>query len=206
MSHLTRMSIFATAMSAFLIFMVSSHAYSRASGTEVILEMQPRDPRDFFLGYYSAIGTELSRMDIALLEGDHDFSAGDHIYVVLQEGDEGLWHPVSAHNRAPADPVFIHGMVFSSIEQNTDWQSVTDPGTGDTRNQQVDVFHLWVSSRFNIENYYSNEESARELDQLVRPGENTNSPPRIILSISDNGNAIIKGIEVDGVRHINSLW
>ena len=203
MNHLVRLSLIAAAMTAFLGYLVTSHASARANGTEVVLDVRGYDPRDIFLGHYSLITTELGQLDAAMLEGEDEFETGDPIYVVLAPGSDGNWQPASLHTVRPGTGTFIHGFVRSSYRVDSE-PTETVPGEVV---QPAPVHRIWVHARFNIERYYASREMAQELDEHLRDmrleGIQTT---RLILSLPPNGNAIIKGFEIDGVRRIDRLW
>lgn len=208
MSVTVRLALIAAAMTAFLGFLVISHATARAHGSEVMLDVRGYDPRDIFLGHFSLITTDLQQLDAATLDGEDDFTAGDPLYVVLAPGDDGLWQPVSLHSQRPEAQPFIHGVVSSSYRIDSD---LTDPRTGDELETRP-VNRIWIHARFNIERYYASRELAQQLDENLRTVNPDGGNPdrgngvRLILSLPPNGDAIIKGFEIDGVRRLDRLW
>ena len=204
MSFTIRLGLVAAAMTAFLGFLVVSHATARASGTEVVLDVRGYDPRDIFLGHFSLIMTDLQQLDAVLLEGEDEFEAGDPIYVVLVPDSDGSWQPVSLHTVQPDGGTFIHGVVSSSYRVGTDQ---TDPVIGDVRDEAVRAQRIWVHSVFNIEHYYASREMAQRFEQRLRAFDDAgDNGVRLILSLPPGGDAIIKGFEIDGVRQLDRLW
>jgi hypothetical protein len=199
MTILLRLALIAAIMTAFLVTMVVNHSQRRASGLEVELAMQTYDPRDLFLGYYSNIRTELTRMGTHDLGGEDSFVAGDHIYVVLAADTDGLWHPVSLHRSPPADQVFVHGMVDHIRSVDHIWVDRETVDAGGPSRERIETDQTWITARFNIERYYATQSAASGLDrQLAVIDEN--APPRLIISLPSDGNAIIKGMVIDGQR------
>jgi hypothetical protein len=199
MTVLPRLMLIALAMTAFLVAMVANHAQRRATGIEVELAMQTYDPRDLFLGYYSNIRTELARLRTHELDGDDVFAAGDDIYVVLSADADGLWHPVSLHRSPPEGRVFVHGMVDQSQLNDQRWVDGENAAPGDPIRERVESMQTLITARFNIERYYATHDAATQLDrQLASIDED--APPRLIISVPSDGNAIIKGMEIDGQR------
>lgn len=202
MSVTIRLALIAAAMTAFLGYLVISHATARANGTEIVLNVRGYDPRDIFLGHFSLITTELQQLDAAMLEGEDEFESGDALYVVLTQNSDGVWQPVSLHRARPDTGLFIHGIVRSSYQVETEW---TDPQTGETLDQPEE--RIWVYSAFNIERYYASRDMAQQFDQHLRElNEDGETGVRLILSVPANGDAIIKGFEIDGERRIDRLW
>ncbi|SDM50983.1 GDYXXLXY domain-containing protein [Maricaulis salignorans] len=204
MSHLVRLGIVAAAMTAFLGYLVINHANARANGTEVVLDVRGYDPRDIFLGHYSLIATELQRLDAAALAGEDEFDRGDSIYVVLAPGDDGDWRPVSLHSQRPDAGIFIHGFVRSSYRTES---GPTDPLSDEASADAAAAPEIWIHSAFNIERYYASRDMAQQFETRLRQLDpDGGNGVRLILSLPPNGDAIIKGFEIDGVRRIDRLW
>lgn len=172
-----RLILVAGAMSAFLIAMIADHNIRRATGTEVIFDLEPVDPRDILAGYYVIISTPVHRMDLSETGGEDEFTAGNDIYVVVEPGDGGSWQPAAVYSRPPSEGVFLHGKVRSASAIN-------------------------VSAEFNLERYYADEDSARALDERRRTDRDS---LRLIVSVGRDGRAIIRGLEIDGERVIAPL-
>ncbi|WP_339749497.1 GDYXXLXY domain-containing protein [uncultured Maricaulis sp.] len=203
MSVTIRLALIAAAMTAFLGFLVISHAAARGSGTEVVLDVRGYDPRDIFLGHFSLITTDLQQLDAAELDGEDDFETGDPLYVVLAPGSDGLWQPVSLHSQRPDAGPFIHGVVRSSYRDDS---AMTDPVTGEVI-PTGSARQISIRASFNIERYYASRELAQQLDESLRTlNPDGDNGVRLILSLPPNGDAIIKGFEIDGVRRIDRLW
>ena len=194
MTRLRLMSLFAAAMSLFLIGMTTDHARKRAAGREVVLEVRPVDPRDLFLGHYAIINTALGRLNTADLAGDDDFAAGGHagedIYVALEESG-GIAAPVAVYRQRPDSGLYIRGKI-RSVSRN--WHDDGAPAA-----------HT-LHARFNIERYFASPRRAREIEDRVAARSEDDIRPHIILAVSPSGDAIIKGIEIDGERYEERLW
>ncbi len=175
MSKSRLLILIALLMTAFLGFMVIDHEHRRRSGTEIILDMEPVDPRSLFRGHYVRVLTPLRRLDTTSLAGKNDFTKGQQIYVTLQSGENGSWSPVSLLTSAPkGKTVFIQGRVLR-------------PGKR-------------ISVRYNIESYFADKKTAKRLEKQVREHK-----MRLIVSLGKDGRAVIKGIEIDGVRQLDTL-
>lgn len=185
-SPLLRMAGIAAVMTAFLVMMLAGHLDRRANGTEIRMAVMTYDPRDFFMGHYSILGTELRPLLTADLGGEDEFIAGEEIFVVLEEEDGNVWEPASLHHTEPSDGTFIRGRV-NTVRVGRDWQD-----DGDDYVERVQVY-----ASFNVERLYNPRDRARSIDRLLRDGEGSSF---LILSIPADGNAVIKAIEIDGER------
>ncbi|WP_420433117.1 GDYXXLXY domain-containing protein [Hyphobacterium sp.] len=177
MSVMMRLIAIAAAMSAFLIVIIGDHQVRRMSGTEVILDLEPVDPRDLLAGYYVIISTPVHRIRYEAVGGDTDFALHDDVFVAVAANPNGSWAPVSIHRERPVAGVFLRGKV----------QSVG----GDALNAD-----------FNIERYYANEATAQALEARRREDRDS---LRLIVSVGADGRALIRGLEIDGEREIAPL-
>lgn len=183
---LFRLAGIAAAMTAFLVVMLAGHLDRRATGTEIRMAVTTYDPRDFFMGHYSILGTALRPLDTGELGGEDEFIAGEEIFVVLAAEDGNVWGPASLHRTEPSDGTFIRGRV-NTVYAGRDWQ--------DDGNDHVESAQVYAS--FNVERLYNPRDRARSIDRLLRDGEGSSF---LILSIPADGNAVIKAIEIDGER------
>lgn len=203
MSYLLRLGAVALLMSGFLTFMLVDHALRRAGGTEVILNVQGYDPRDPLLGHYSRIQIELWTLDAMALPGDDEFEVRDEIYVVIEPRDDGSWSAVALSQTRPSGGVFLHGLVTSISQTSGEWQQRTDPETGETESVYVDGVQRRIYVNYNLNRYYASRDTAEALDAILRDESLT---PRLIVSVQNNGDAIIKGLEIGGERQLDRLW
>lgn len=178
MNRTIRLVLITAAMTAFLIGMVVDHAVRRASGTEVILDLEPVDPRDLLAGYYVIVSTPLHTLEPDSLAGDDAFAAGDDLYAIIEEDEDGSWRAVSIHLSRPEAGVFLHGKVQYASE-------------------------TMIRANYNLERYYADEETAQALE--LRRRDDIESM-RLIVSVGPDGRALIRGIEIDGERHIEPLF
>ncbi|GJL97306.1 MAG: hypothetical protein DHS20C06_11230 [Hyphobacterium sp.] len=175
MNRTLRLIIVVASMSVFLVSMIVDHQIRRQSGTEVILDLEPVDPRDLLAGYYVIIQTPLHILDANALAGDDEFRPGNDIFVVLEPGADGDWHPTSIYHARPDDGIFIHGKVRRSWDET-------------------------IFAHFNLERYYAHEETAQILEHRRRGNRDR---LRWIVSVESDGRAIIRGLEINGERQID---
>lgn len=148
-------------------------------GREVVAEVIPVDPRDFFRGDYVILGYEFTRVgDIPVSENVH---AGDALYVTLKPGaGEGKWEIAQVAEvypeSVPADHVTLKGLV--------NWvtaKTATTPATANVR--------------YGIESYFVPEGTGRVLEDQVRDHKIS-----AVLAVGSRGDTAIKALIVDGKR------
>ena len=130
---------------AALMAMIAVKQWTLATGTPILLEIVPIDPRSLFRGDYVDLSYAIGRLDLDELGGDDGFDEGDTIFVLLREG-EPYWEPVSTHReRTPVPPgqVAIEGEV-AAVRHG--------PGSQ-------------VFARYGIETYFIPEGEGRELER-----------------------------------------
>jgi GDYXXLXY motif protein len=175
-----RLGLVAALMSAFLVFMLASHANARSQGTELVMTVDGYDPRDIFLGHYAQIRTPLNMLDPETLAGDDSFERDQPVFVTLQIGEDGLARPVAIHS--------------------------AHPGTGLVAEGRVAFENGFLHARFNIERYYADRTDALALQDMLRGGGPDEDRVRVILSLTGSGQLMIKGFEIDGERQIDRIW
>ena len=168
-------------MTLALAGMIARKQYTLNTGTLVLLETQPVDPRSLFRGDYVRLNFSINSLSPLTLEGDDAFSRGDSVYVVLEQGAR-YWEAVSVHRRrpdtGPGKPV-IKGRVRDG----------TVPG----------IDRLTVD--YGIENYFVPEGQGLELERVPVTGRLD-----LRIAIDRFGNAGIKEVLVNGrVRYREKL-
>ncbi len=74
----------------------------RIVGDPVVLKIAPVDPYNIFSGYYLNLSYEISRLDHLEKDLEARAEGSTPIYVVLVEGDDGIWQAVSCHAKRPS--------------------------------------------------------------------------------------------------------
>lgn len=174
-----------------LLVMIGMKQWTLNTGTPIVLETAPIDPRSLFSGDYVRLNYKISRLRLDEVGGDRDFKAHETVYVLLKKG-EPYWQPVSLHHSLPALPP-------DHVAMKGEVQYVG----GELWNPQLRKFekatHLTV--RYGVENYYVPEGKGRELER-PNPGEIVS----IRLAVDTSGNAGIKAVLVNGQeRYVESL-
>ncbi len=174
-----------------LICMVADRQWTLMTGTQIVLETAPVDPRSLFSGDYVALSYKVSRLRPAELGGDRDFRRHDGVYVLLRRG-EPYWEPVSVHKAAPTPPpghVVLRG-------------EVTDTGTRSWDPEQrrtVEGATLFV--RYGIESYFVPEGEGRAIE---RPTADEKISIRV--AVDARARAAIQALLVNGKeRYVEQL-
>jgi uncharacterized membrane-anchored protein len=178
-----RTALVSVILTAALAGMIAKKQYTLVTGTPILLETQPVDPRSLFRGDYVRLNYSVNTLDLAKLEGDDAFLPGDKIHVVLERGEK-YWHPVSVHRERPqtmAGAVTLAGRVshINRLRRDPESAGLAPSAT--------------VHVRYGIENYFVPEGEGRDLE---RP-----SPGRTVdlrIAVDRFGNAGIKAVLVDG--------
>lgn len=164
----------------FLFWIIQSRAMILRSGQEVLLKVEPVDPRDLLRGDYVRLGYEISNLPASLISNaaasDVSTEAGG-VYVRLRRQDDGYWRAVSASLYKPSDVDPEPGEVDLRGTIGAGWNlAATTP----------------ISVDFGIERYYlpEGEGLAIERDMRVRPFG-------VLVAVADDGTPQIKAL-MDG--------
>lgn len=123
----------------FLAWIIASRAAILRNGQEVLLKVEPVDPRDLLRGDYVSLGYDISAVPVKLVENlpaDPSVALNGPIWVRLGEDADGFWKPVSASlgkpfGPAPADgQVDARGVVLSGSSRSDDAIFRIDYGIG----------------------------------------------------------------------------
>ncbi len=91
----------------------------RETGRMITLRTGPVDPYDVMRGYYMTLGFEISRPPGFESEKGR---AGERVYTLLQEGEDGVWNALSAGFEPPAEltenQVVIRGRIRPAFRQS----------------------------------------------------------------------------------------
>ncbi|MER9596649.1 MULTISPECIES: GDYXXLXY domain-containing protein [unclassified Mesorhizobium] len=164
----------------FLSWIIAGRAAILRDGKQVLLKVEPIDPRDLLRGDYIRLGYDISRIPLKLIgniPADKRTTDDTSIVVRLKQGVDGYWGPTAAwFGQAPApaaaDEVDIVGHVSAGWDLNPEATA--------------------ISPDYGIERFYlpEGEGMAIQNDMRVRPFG-------IRVAIAANGTAQIKAL-VDG--------
>jgi uncharacterized membrane-anchored protein len=95
----------ALAQIGFLSWIIMARAAVLRDGREILLKVEPVDPRDLLRGDYVRLGYEISQVPVGLLvdkpAGRSTTQADEAISVRLHRGDDGYWRVISARLGRP---------------------------------------------------------------------------------------------------------
>jgi len=175
----------------FLGWMIAGRAAVLRDGREVLLKVEPVDPRDLLRGDYVRLGYEIGQIPIELaknIPAAPVASGKATIFVRLEPATDGVWKLKAASLGAPlepaptADEVDIRGEVQS-------WNIAE--GTGAT-----------IRPAFGIERFYLPEGEGRQIEQDMRQ-----RPFFVKVAVAADGAAQIKQfLDGDKVLYSEPLY
>jgi uncharacterized membrane-anchored protein len=172
----------ALAQIGFLSWMIAGRAAILRNGLEVLLRVEPIDPRDLLRGDYVRLGYEIRQVPVRLIENapaGEFVTEEDVIYVRLGRDADGYWRARSASLAAP--PTRAPG-----------------PGEVDIRGRVAQGWTLRPDSSVNvdygIDRYYVPEGAGKAIEADMRE-----RPFGILAAIGADGTAQIKAL-LDGER------
>ena len=156
------------------------------SGREITIPTRPVDPRDAFRGDYVMLGYDISPLRKSTLPSDANFEdlrAGSPVYVTLTPNGAGEWKAVKVTADYPqqiaASDIVLKGRV----------ESIWRPEN--TSDVQLNI-------RYGIESYFVPEGTGKALETKVRERK-----IEAIVAVDASGSAALKGLVVDGQRHVD---
>lgn len=171
---------------AALVGMVAVKQRTLATGTPILLETAPIDPRSLFRGDYVRLNYAIGSLDYGKVGGDEGFERHDPVYVVLRKG-ERFWEPVSIHREMPE-----HGNDEVVIRGEVQWSGIW---VGGENRDGINV-------RYGIENYFVPEGEGMALE---RPAEGEDVT--IQIAVDEDGDSAIKAVLVNGeIRYEEKLF
>ena len=173
-------ALLAAVQIGFLAWMIQGRASILRNGTEVLLKVEPVDPRDLLRGDYVRLGYEIGDLPVSLIANRPDGAAstqGGDIHVRLKKQDDGYWRAVVASLGTPLDNPPAEGEV--------DLRGAVAPGWSLDEASTVRV-------DYGMERYYlpEGEGLAIERDMRVRPFG-------ILAAVDEDGTPQIKAL-MDG--------
>lgn len=186
-----RVSVILAVQILALLGMIGMKQWTLNSGTPIVLETAPIDPRSLFSGDYVRLNYTISTLTLEKLGGDREFKRHDTVYLVLQSA-EPYATPVSVHRQMPqlgSGQVALKGEV--EYVSDTRWNQQT---------RQLDPVKS-LSVHYGIENYYVAEGTGHTLEQ---PADNARVSVRV--AVDRLGGAGISAILLNGKeRYVEKL-
>lgn len=114
MSHRLKIVLAVAFQLLILAAIAGARQWTLATGTEVMLETVPVDPRDLFRGDYVTLNYRISTLNRQQLGSSDEFVPGQTVYVGLEKREK-YWEAVSLGRRPPTG-TFLRGTVVSRAE------------------------------------------------------------------------------------------
>ncbi len=185
MNRLLKLAIAVGAQTLALVTIIAINQWTLATGTPIVLETRPIDPRSLFRGDYVRLNYTINNLPRSLPGADKKYARGERVYVLIRQGAP-YWKAVSIHRnrpKLPPDHVVIKGEVKTSLL----FRSRLSGG---------------LSVRYGIENYFVPEGEGRALER-PKPGEKIT----IRVAVDSFGNSAIKAVLVNGrPRYVETLF
>jgi uncharacterized membrane-anchored protein len=153
-------------------------------GREVVLQVEPVDPRDFFRGDFVTLSYDgLTQIVVPGASGWAGARRGEPFYVALDVAPDGHARAKSIHTTLDAarkaSPIVIRGKVQWSFSRRNE----------DSPQETV------VRAQYGIESYFVPEGEGRALE-TARNAHRL----EMLIALADDGEAAIKGVILDGKR------
>jgi uncharacterized membrane-anchored protein len=181
-----KITLLAVAQVAALVAMIADKQWTLNTGTPVVLQTVPVDPRSLFMGDYARLAYSISQLRLdgeTALGGDKDFKRHDTVWVALKPDPDGA-KAISVHHQHSAIPP---GMLALKGEvqyfNENEWDR--------TINKSVKKRTLNV--RYGIEQYYVPEGTGRQIER-PQGGEKVS----ILVAIDARGKAGILAVLLNG--------
>lgn len=179
---LTAAILIAVFQTAIIGLMMAKHGWQSSSGQEVLLQSRFADPRDLFRGHYVTLNLRLGDLQKETTDVDKIFRKRGEIFVELRKGDAGFWIAKKLWHEIPKseDGIFIKGKLTFVPQKGSDSFQITLPQ----------------------DRYFAPKKRAQELEKFRREQK-----LGVILSVTANGEAYIRGITIDGKKiYDQSIW
>lgn len=144
------------------------------AGQEVLVETGFIDPRDLFRGHYTRLSLLISTVQRADVTLEGTFDWGDPVYMVLDTSGP-FAQAVSLHSSYPtaANGPVLKGRTQFTSHSNSDSLRITFP----------------------FDRFFAAKDHALELENLQ-----ADRKLGVILSVANDGSAMIKGLTIDGEK------
>jgi len=184
-----RMGVAVAVLTLVLFGMIARKQWTLSTGTSVVLETKPVDPRSLFRGDYVRLNYTINTLDTAAYPELSHVKRGDVVYVSLAAGSP-YWQPERVSLACPDAPsVVLKGRV-ERVSRH--WNNTT---------RKYDAASE-VRVKYGIENYFVPEGAGRAIERPAA-GEKVS----IQVAVDRFGNAGIRAVLLNGVpRYIETLF
>ena len=162
---------------------IAGMIYDRASkirdGKEVVVESGMIDPRDLFRGHYVRLNLTVGNVQKDSITIDRTFKSRETVYVELAKGEGLYWQAKKLWHERPAtsDGVFLKGVMLWAPRDAKQPYRISFP----------------------FDRYFAPKQRALELEGLQRKRR-----LGVVLAVSPDGSAHIKGISIDDKRILDA--
>jgi uncharacterized membrane-anchored protein len=161
-------------------------------GREIILLVEPVDPRDLLRGDFVRLSYGVSRIPTSLMALSDRKGGSQSVFVTLErqgQPEDGKWAPVAVSPQRP-DTLETENKIILRGTMDHAWAQL-DPA----------FFVPNVRVTYGIESYFVPENTGRELEEAARVGA-----VKVIVSVNRDGAPAIKGLIANGTRYEESLF
>lgn len=140
------------------------------TGKEVILKVEPVDPRDIFRGDYVALSYDINRIELE--EGSEYFHVGDTIYSILKKDNH--YHVIDYVSKSlpQNNEMFIKGNI-KQIDSEYDYSTKTSKKV--------------LNTTYGIESYFVPEGKGKSIERSI-----STKQLAVLVSVDKYGNSVIK--------------
>jgi len=158
------------------------------TGSDVILQTRPLDPRDFLRGDYVVLGYDISSVPAGALKDQRSTGLDALVFVKLAPNRDGFYEAISVH-AAPVEvaspEVLIRGRIISGAQCGVDRRTFC--GT--------------LQVRYGIERYFVPEGEGKKLESARNQRKLT-----VVAAVVPTGRAAIKRLLIDGEPVYDEPW
>lgn len=186
MSLWLKITVLAAVQIAALGAMIADKQWTLNTGTPVVLQTVPVDPRSLFMGDYARLNYSISQLALdgeTALGGDKDFKRHGTIWVALQAEPDGA-KAVSVHHQRNVIPP---GLLALKGEVQYFNEFTWDRTTNKSVKQRT------LNVRYGIEQYYVQEGAGRQIER-PQGGEKVS----MLVAIDKRGKAGILAVLLNG--------
>ena len=156
----------------FLAWTISGRAAVLRDGREVLLKVEPIDPRDLLRGDYVRLGYDISQLSPSQFSGGGDKVEPDEfapVWVLLRKGADGVFTAIAAARARDQ----ISGAADGDVVIRGEARGLRSTGSG--------------SATFGIERFYLPEGDGKQIEKDMRE-----RPFFVVVAVADDGTAQIK--------------
>lgn len=170
--------------------MAISREWLLATGEPYVFQTAPVDPRDIFRGDYVRLEYLFSRVSpsqVAEEIRENGLAKGQKVYLSLVTDSNGVSHGGRLSAAAPAGEVYLAGR---STEHWPYWRYRKTPPE-----RRPEETHMPVSVKYGIEQYYVQQGTGREMEDIRGGRDGYQVPLLIHARVSGAGEAAIRSYE-----------